>query len=588
VELNPYQERAVVANGHCTVLACPGSGKTRVLAARAAHLLGTNERGRLCAVTFTRDAAYELKSRILSACGKTDAVRLAVGTFHSIALSQMRRNQSSGLGRLISDGERLSLIRRCWQQHAKRLPLESIVQAIDAAKSRLEWQPSECAEIEAALQSYGETLQAEGSIDFADLMLQAVRDIQSKAMPPLSIRWLLVDEAQDMDAVQMEWVKAHADHGIEITLVGDDDQSLYSFRHAMGYEGLRHISEYLSSTVMSLPINYRCPENILQHANRLIAHNADRAPKNVEAFRKSPGVVDVIRLSDRWSEADLIASRIQAEDANVKWAILGRTNSILDWVEVAFADRDASYYRKGGKSVWDKSVGSTLLGLLRSVADGSWTGVANALFFCGMAPRLVNELSRIQGNTCHERLNQIVAEHQPSMSSGNDAMLLMSLRDGLHDWAAQDQRDRSALVIHAVTAWLADRTTEENGSLLRRLEGILCRLNGGLSARLMKASYRTKAGSEGTAIMTLHAVKGLEFPNVWILGTEEGNLPHSDSTPDEERRLFYVGMTRSKNRLIVSSAAKEGSASRFIAEAGMNSSIAMPLADRTSLDQLLF
>jgi superfamily I DNA/RNA helicase len=569
VELNPYQERAVVANGHCTVLACPGSGKTRVLAARAAHLLGTNERGRLCAVTFTRDAADELKSRILAACGKTNAVRLAVGTFHSIALSQMRRNKSSGLGRLISDGERLSLIRRCWQQHAKRLPLESIVQAIDAAKSRLEWKPSECAEIEAALQSYSEILQAEGSIDFADLMLQAVRDIQSKAMPPLSIRWLLVDEAQDMDAVQMEWVKTHADHGIEITLVGDDDQSLYSFRHAMGYEGLRHISEYLSSAVMSLPINYRCPENVLQHANRLIAHNADRAPKNVEAFRKSPGVIDVIRLSDRWSEADLIASRIQAESEKAQWAILARTNNIIDKVEVAFADRDIPYHRMGGKSVWNKTVGSTLLGLLRSVGDGSWTGVANALYFTGMAPRLVNELSRIQGITCHERLDQIIAEYDHSTSPQSDETLLMSLHDGMHDWVDQDKRERQALVIHAVTAWLADRTTEENGTLLRRLEGILCRLNGSLSVRLMKAASRSKAVGKGAAIMTLHAAKGLEFSNVWILGAEEGTLPHVESTPEEERRLFYVGMTRTKGQLIVSSAADEGPVSRFIVESRM-------------------
>lgn len=496
----------------------------------------------------------------------------------------MRRNKSSGLGRLISDGERLSLIRRCWQQHAKRLSLESIVQAIDAAKSKLEWKPSECAEIEAALQSYGEILQAEGSIDFSDLMLQTVRDIQSKTMPPLSIRWLLVDEAQDMDAVQMEWVKAHADHGIEITLVGDDDQSLYSFRHAMGYEGLRHISEYLSSAVMSLPINYRCPENILRHANRLIAHNADRASKNVEAFHKYPGVIDVIRLSDRWSEADSIASRIQAESEKAQWAILARTNNIIDKVEVAFADRNIPYRRVGGKSVWDKTVGSTLLGLLRSVGDGSWTGVANALYFAGMAPRLVNELSRIQGATCHERLDQIIAEYDHSTSPKSDETLLMSLHDGMHDWVDQDKRERQALVIHAVTAWLADRTTEENEALLRRLEGILCRLNGSLSARLMKAASRSKAVGKGAAIMTLHAAKGLEFSNVWILGAEEGTLPHSDSTPEEERRLFYVGMTRSKNRLVVSSAAKEGSASRLITEAGMKTGLAMPQTDQISLD----
>jgi superfamily I DNA/RNA helicase len=136
-------------------------------------------------VTFTRDAANELKSRILSACGQAAAVRLAIGTFHSIALSQIRRQSSNTLGRLISDGERLSLIRRCWQQHAKRLPLESVIQAIDTAKSRVRWYPTGRPEIEAAVIAYSDILKAEGAMDFADITLQAVREINSDAMPPL-------------------------------------------------------------------------------------------------------------------------------------------------------------------------------------------------------------------------------------------------------------------------------------------------------------------------------------------------------------------------------------------------------------------
>jgi superfamily I DNA/RNA helicase len=111
--------------------------------------------------------------------------------------------------------------------------------------------------------------------------------------------------------------------------------------------------------------------------------------------------------------------------------------------------------------------------------------------------------------------------------------------------------------------------TEEQASLLRRLEGILCKLNGRLVNRLMHTSSRTAKPGDGTAIMTLHAAKGLEFDNVWILGAEDGNLPHVDSTPEEERRLFYVGMTRAKNRLIVSSATDDGPISRFIQESGI-------------------
>lgn len=569
MDLNPFQERAINTNGHCTVLACPGSGKTRVLAKRAARLLNSHERGRLCAVTFTRDAASELKSRILSACGQAAAVRLAIGTFHSIALSQIRRQSSNTLGRLISDGERLSLIRRCWQQHAKRLPMESVVQAIDTAKSRVQWCPAGRPEIEAAVTAYSDILKAEGAMDFADITLQAVREINSDAMPPLSIRWLLVDEAQDMDEVQLEWVKAHGSRGVEITLVGDDDQSLYTFRHALGYPGLKHISDHLSATMLPLPVNYRCAENILGHAVKLINHNQERAHKEIESARKVTGEVTVLRLSDRWSEADEIAARIQSTRLSEQWAVLARTNRILDPVEVALSDMELPHYRVGGKSVWDKTVGSTYLGLLRAVCDRSWTGVSNALFFVGMDSALVNKLSDFQGSTCHDRLNQIVTKFDQLGASESDASLISNLQLGLQAWEDQESKGRALLVIHAVAAWLAERATDEQALLLRRLEGVLCKLNGRLANRLMQASSRAASPGDGTAIMTLHAAKGLEFDNVWILGAEDGNLPHVDSTPEEERRLFYVGMTRAKNRLIVSSATDDGPISRFIQESGI-------------------
>ena len=569
MDLNPFQERAVSTNGHCTVLACPGSGKTRVLAERAARLLNGHERGRLCAVTFTRDAANELKSRILSACGQAAAVRLAIGTFHSIALSQIRRQSSNTLGRLRSDGERLSLIRRCWQQHAKRLPLESVIQAIDTAKSRVQWNPTGKPEIEAAVTAYSDILKAEGAMDFADITLQAVREINSDAMPPLSIRWLLVDEAQDMDEVQLEWVKAHGSRGVEITLVGDDDQSLYTFRHALGYPGLKHISDHLSATMLPLPVNYRCAENILGHAVKLINHNQERALKEIESARKITGEVAVLRLSDRWSEADEIAARIQSTRLSEQWVVLARTNRILDPVEVALSDMGLPHYRVGGKSVWNKTVGSTYLGLLRAVCDRSWTGVSNALFFVGMDSALVNKLSDFQGSTCHERLNKIVTKFDQLGASESDASLISNLQLGLQAWEDQESKGRALLVIHAVTAWLAKRATDEQALLLRRLEGVLCKLNGRLMNRLMQASSRAAKPGDGTAIMTLHAAKGLEFDNVWILGAEDGNLPHVDSTPEEERRLFYVGMTRAKNRLIVSSATDDGPISRFIQESGI-------------------
>jgi superfamily I DNA/RNA helicase len=214
VELNPYQERAVAATGHCTILACPGSGKTRVLSERAARLLANHPKGRLCAVTFTRDAAEELRSRILASCGQDHARRLAVGTFHSLALAQLKRVSRKKPPRLLSEGERLAVLRRCWEQHAPELSFDEVVRAVDAAKARLTPPLFSEPSLEALFHAYQDLMKSEGAMDFSDLLLASVRKMACGEMAPLPIRWLLVDEAQDMDQVQMEWILLHGRAGV--------------------------------------------------------------------------------------------------------------------------------------------------------------------------------------------------------------------------------------------------------------------------------------------------------------------------------------------------------------------------------------
>lgn len=565
MELNPYQERAVATAGHCTILACPGSGKTRVLSARAARLLANHPKGRLCAVTFTRDAAEELRSRILASCGQEHARRLAVGTFHSLALAQLKRASRKKPPRLLSEGERLAVLRRCCKQHAPDLPFDDVVQAIDAVKARLAPPLFTDPSLEAVFRSYQDIMESEGAMDFADLLLLSVRRMASGDMPPLPIRWLLVDEAQDMDEVQMEWILLHSRAGAEVTLVGDDDQSLYAFRHALGYAGLQKVTFALSATETTLPVNYRCAPNILAHAARLIAHNTNRAPKRIEAHRQDAGEVRVIRAADRWDEAGQCVERIRRDGS--QWAVLARTNLLLDPIEVCLIEARIPYRRFGGQSVWDRTVGATFLGLLRSVLDGAWTGVANALAFCGMPADQVNRLASFPGRDCLERL-RAAARH---IGSDADVPLIVSLLHGFEAWTTQARMQRHTLVIHAVAAWLSGHCKPDQARLLGRLEAALAGLSGHLARRLslVGGSGNRQTPADSVAVMTLHASKGLEFDNVWILGCEDGNLPHTDSTEEDERRLLYVGMTRARHRLILSSAIEEGMESRFLKEAGL-------------------
>jgi superfamily I DNA/RNA helicase len=235
----------------------------------------------LCAVTFTRDAADELKERIAHSSSNLEH-RLIVGTFHSVALSQLKNYYSSKLPKLLSEGQRLAVLKRCWKQHAPDLNFdEDVLPEIEAAKATLKLYEFEPPLVKLIYDSFISVMKSENSMDFSDILIMTVKLLHNGNISPLPIKWLLVDEGQDMDEVQQEWILIHGLSGIEVTLVGDDDQSLYAFRNALGYAGLQEITFRLNATQSTLPINYRCAPNILFHAAKLIAQNSNRAPKQI-------------------------------------------------------------------------------------------------------------------------------------------------------------------------------------------------------------------------------------------------------------------------------------------------------------------
>lgn len=310
-----------------------------------------------------------------------------------------------------------------------------------------------------------------------------------------------------------------------------------------------------------------CAPNILGHAAKLIARNTIRAAKKIIAHRTDPGEISVVRAADRWDEADLIRDAILRSGDSQEWAILGRTNAILDAAELALCNAGLPYARSGGKSVWEHSIGSVLIGLLRSVLDDSWTGIANALSFCGIQPELVNGYSRRTSGSCAARLDAAIGH------AGEDASTqrtLIRLRTGLSSWVEQAAKGRPALVVHGVSQFLADYCKPNQLNLLKKLEASAAKMSGPLAQRLsLLGRSSSNRVMPAVQIMTLHASKGLEFDNVWIMGCEDGNLPHTDSTEEDERRLLYVGMTRARHRLVLSSAIEEGLESRFLEETGL-------------------
>ena len=574
MDLNGPQRQAVEADGHVLVSACPGAGKTRVLASRAARLLASDPTGRLAAVTFTRDAASELRKRILAGRPQ-DGSRVAAGTFHGLAFQQMRR---AGLRiRILSESEYRDVLYRMWEADAPEMAFDEFLELVEQWKSTTA-PPPDRGPGAVAFQKYQEWLVAHHAMDFADILLKAVAGLRAGTLAPLAVRWLLVDESQDMDEVQYAWLKAHAATGVSVTMVADDDQSIYGFRHALGYGGLmRFVADHRARQI-TLPINYRCAPEILGPSARLISHNADRVTKAIQAAKPSGGAIQVRIFADRAGEAVAVAQAVQACPA--EWAVLARTNRLLDAVETECDVAQIPVQRRGGSSFWESHSVASLISLLKSVVDGSWVGLRHALQWCGiksddahLLQDLLNDAPKAQWATLLARppaaLADALAVAFPPKTPGR--RVAWALMAGYADWVDLAAAGRENLVLAGVARFCAtgapERAREPCAWALQALE----KMSGSLAARLMVVSQgRRREPEEGAVVLsTLHAAKGLEFPHVWMIAVEEGVLPHLDGTVDEERRLCYVGMTRAETTLVLSYAGDCGSPSRFLTEAGL-------------------
>lgn len=561
--LNAYQQRAVTIDGHTLITACPGSGKTTVLASRAAHKL-TSFDGKLLAVTFTKDSARELKERIIHKAGDSYRKRIIAGTFHSLALRQLRNVFGDESIRLIEEHEKRALILRIAKGVGYAGTMETLLQEVDAAKSTLS-PVCKTPDIQAVYEQYQKTLEIEGAMDFSDILIQSVLLMRSGKVSPYDVKFLLADEAQDMDEVQYEWIKCHTKAGAEATLVGDDDQSIYAFRSASGYEGMMNFKAHYRATLIELPINYRSSSKILNPAIRLIEENLNRVHKNIQAGNTSNGLVDVHRFASRHDEAYAIGTAIQ-NDMNSQWAILGRTNRVLDKVEATLQSLKVPYHRIGGRSFWEQKVVATFLGLLRAIVDENWIGVASALDWAGVQHNIVDMIRT-------EPMDRWVSLAKTNNDEqGSD--ILNSFTKMWLQWKSMNDMRRYNLVISSVALWMKKYANDYHSDLVNWAEEAFNKQQGDIIQRFNQVKQQSNTASGGVPLMTMHTSKGLEFEKVWICAAENGTVPSYDSPIDEERRLFYVAMTRAKIELHISWAFIDGkktlSESQFISEAGLS------------------
>ncbi|MHB8256489.1 MAG: UvrD-helicase domain-containing protein [Acidiferrobacterales bacterium] len=599
-ELNPRQKEAVCyTTGPLLVLAGAGSGKTSVITRKIALLV--RERGiapsNIAAVTFTNKAAREMKTRVAALLTGGDAKGLTISTFHTLGLRILRAENSRAGYRpgfsIYDSTDSLGLVRDL----AHNSMAEEVQRQISRWKNAM-IEPDQALvaagadplAVQAAklYPAYQRHLKACNAVDFDDLILQPAL-IFAKHPDVLSawqqrISYLLVDEYQDTNACQYHLVRQLVGTRGALTVVGDDDQSVYAWRGARPENLFQLESDFPDLRVIKLEQNYRSAGRILKAANCLIKNNPHVHEKRLWSDLGYGDPIRVIVARDEEHEADrviaqLLHHKFTHRTAFRDYALLYRGNHQARVFERALREQRIPYYLSGSTSFFDRSEIRDIMAYFRLVANPADN---NAFLRIANTPRREIGAATLEGLSQHaarQGLGLTDAALDDGLAGQLNARQLAALRrfaTWIADLSARSpEADPAALAKEVIdevqyAAWL-EETSDSPAAAQKRMENVtdlldwlrrLAARDGELSfaeavARIcligMLDNDEPDASADQVSLMTLHAAKGLEFPHVYLVGMEEGLLPHRTSveqdTIEEERRLAYVGITRARRTL---------------------------------------
>lgn len=594
-ELNPQQREVALHLGHCLSIACPGSGKTKMLATKAATLL--NEGERVCAVTFTRDAAIELRERIMKLADPRTKGNLLVGTFHSVCmLMAFPRKHKGEFGRavlakmnspfatpwtLVREGVRISYVIRAIRESGSKLQIRDATPIIELAKEAGQIPEHLDAEVQEMVRIYLKLMEEAGVIDFQDIILKTNLALRDKSMSPIPVDHLLVDEYQDTDNAQYEWTAHHGRAGIAVTAVGDDDQSIYAFRRALGYSGMDRFTKEFGAMQVQLGINYRCRSEILNAAAILISRNMERIPKRLFAQKGEGGVVTCERFANVMSEYAAVAEEASGALAEgATFAVISRTNDELTLLQAAMHMRGVPHRKTDGRSIFDCPEVQVYAALLRSLIKPQSNDLDQVLAWAGMNSEDSVKIRKLFGNSV---IIGSKADFQNARITDRGIDIWRTFAKRHSAWTAQMEQGHLATVNYGVYEWLTETLQKPHNAAVLDAAHQMYEVDGStleahpakMRAREMSQSLADKKPDESSAevpiavLMTAHGSKGLEYDYVWIVGLNAGSFPSDKSSLEEERRLMFVAMTRAREVLFLSST-RDKKPSVFITEAGIS------------------
>ncbi|MSP05469.1 MAG: DNA helicase II [Acetobacteraceae bacterium] len=622
--LNEAQRAAVeTIDGPLLVLAGAGTGKTRVLTTRFAHILlsGRASPGQVLAVTFTNKAAREMRERVAAILGRP-VEGLWLGTFHALCARMLRRHaELVGLSSnftILDQDDQLRLLKQIMEAariDAKRFPPPALMGIIQRWKDRglpparispaddTDFANGRARELYAA---YQDRLRALNAADFGDLLLHITEILRNHeetlAQYHRMFRYILVDEYQDTNLVQYLWLRLLAQSHKNICCVGDDDQSIYSWRGAEVENILRFEKDFSGARIVRLEANYRSTAPILAAASALIAHNEGRLGKTLHPGNRdaSGGQVEIISLWDSDEEARMISGRVESlrrsGDSLDDVAILVRSGSQMRAFEDRFFSLGIPYRVIGGLRFYERQEARDAIAYARILVQS-----ADDLAF----ERIVNLPRRGVGEVAMRNMHKIARMRGISLTAAAatlvaEGKLKGKLRDSLSGLLRDFDRWRELLETdgHVVTMatlleesgyiamWQQDSSPDSPGRLdrLKELISALAEfetMTSFLDHVALVMENEENITDAKISLMTLHGAKGLEFSTVFLPCWEDGAFPNQRSLDEsgvkgleEERRLAYVGLTRARHHAIISYAARrriygnwqDTSPSRFIDE----------------------
>ena len=600
-DLNPEQQSAAThENGPLLILAGAGTGKTRTIVARITWLVSTGTpASKILAVTFTNKAAREMKERIRGMLTEEQADEITASTFHALCVRILRADADK-IGyknnfTIFDEGDQLGLIKKVINRVTakdEKLDPGLAKNLISKAKNNGWAAPQDDETVIGAVYArYNRELHALNAMDFDDLLVQAVRLLNEN--PEVRDKWrarytqMMVDEFQDTNRLQLDLVSLlAAGDPPNVCVVGDDDQSIYGWRGAEVSNILEFEKHFPNPKIIRLEQNYRSTNPILTTANRLIKNNPRRRVKNLWSSVPGGDPVHVVAVGDDKTEAEFVVGEAGAirNASGIPWehfAVIYRMNAQSRLLEENLRRMKIPYRLVGGKSFFDrreiKDVLATITCLINPQDDISLLRIINtpprgigatsveialehsakahrSLFETLTDPAFEPEITRKTAAAIRTFAEDLAAARIHLLTPGADAFAIVNgylsetgyFEDLKNSCKTPEEALNRESGAKEVLNALANHQTKKRGSVQDFLDELS--LN-------REREEDKKDDATGLTLITLHASKGLEFPHVFLIGAEDGLLPHerskSEGTVDEERRLFYVGITRAMKSLTI-------------------------------------